>query len=170
MTRADAPSAFAAGDAVQTPLGKGVVREARNRRRVLVEVHGRSLIFEAAQLTAVRPAQRRTLDARSRPAQVDDPESSAPSHRTHSSRAAVQGGSRRPRQVDLHGLTVEAALERVDQALDRAMQDDVDELHVVHGRSGGRLRQAVHRRLAVIPSVRAFGLDPRNAGVTIVHL
>lgn len=32
----------------------------------------------------------------------------------------------------------------------------------------GRLRAAVHRYLAALPSVARFGLDPRNAGVTRV--
>lgn len=152
MTRADAPRTFNAGDAVQTPLGRGVVREARNSRRVLVDVQGRALIFEAAALAAVTPAK---------PAKA-------------AARAHDGAGPRRAadvaRQVDLHGLHVDAALERVDRALDRAMQDDVAELHIIHGRSGGRLRQAVHKRLSAISSIRAFGVDPRNAGVTIVRL
>ena len=59
---------------------------------------------------------------------------------------------------------------RVDSALDAAMRADVAELRVIHGRGGGRLRAALHRRLAGIASVRAFALDPRNEGVTVVRL
>ena len=44
------------------------------------------------------------------------------------------------------------------------------EARVIHGRSGGRLKAAVHGRLKTMPSVRAFRLDPRNPGVTIVQL
>jgi dsDNA-specific endonuclease/ATPase MutS2 len=40
----------------------------------------------------------------------------------------------------------------------------------VHGRSGGRLRAALHRQLREVPAVRAFRLDPANAGVTIVEI
>ena len=43
-------------------------------------------------------------------------------------------------------------------------------LRVIHGRSGGRLRGALHRQLHGLPSVRAFRLDPANDGVTIVEL
>jgi dsDNA-specific endonuclease/ATPase MutS2 len=40
----------------------------------------------------------------------------------------------------------------------------------IHGRSGGRLRGALHGRLRQIAAVREFRLDPRNPGVTIVSL
>jgi dsDNA-specific endonuclease/ATPase MutS2 len=39
----------------------------------------------------------------------------------------------------------------------------------IHGRSGGRIRSALHRHLRAFPSVRAFRLDPTNEGVTIVQ-
>jgi DNA mismatch repair protein MutS2 len=148
-------TAFAAGDPVQTAFGKGIVREVRNQGRVLVEVQGRALLFEAAALTHVagdrkRPAR---LRASARPARPP-----APDH-TH-----------RVRDLDLHGLTVDEAMARVDSALDAAMRADVAELRVIHGRGGGRLRAALHRRLAGIPTVRAFALDPRNEGVTVVRL
>ena len=41
------------------------------------------------------------------------------------------------------------------------------EVRVIHGRSGGRVKQAVHARLREL-SVRSVRLDPRNPGVTIV--
>lgn len=72
-------------------------------------------------------------------------------------------------EVDLHGLTIEEALDRMQHALNEALLADVDELRLIHGRSGGRLRGALHRRLQETPSVR-FRLDPRNEGVTIVSL
>lgn len=72
--------------------------------------------------------------------------------------------------MDLHGLTVEEALGRAERALSEALLADLVELRLIHGRSGGRIRAALHQRLRQIPSVRAFGLDPRNEGVTIVRL
>jgi len=41
------------GDRVQTPLGKGVVTEVRNERRLLVEVQGRSVRFEMADVSPI---------------------------------------------------------------------------------------------------------------------
>jgi DNA mismatch repair protein MutS2 len=72
--------------------------------------------------------------------------------------------------IDLHGLTVEEALGRVQEALSEALLADVDELRLIHGRSGGRIRAALQRRLRETPGVRSFRRDPRNDGVTIVKL
>jgi DNA mismatch repair protein MutS2 len=72
--------------------------------------------------------------------------------------------------VDLHGLTVEEALARAELALNDAMLADLPELRLIHGRSGGRIKAALYRRLGTISAVRAVRLDPRNAGVTIVTL
>lgn len=146
---------FRAGDSVQTPLGKGVVREARSGGWLLIEVKGRSVVLDDA---AVAPLddQRRRRTKDTAPTEA----ASAPSPDTS---AAV-------REVDLHGLTVEDALARAEQALNDALLADASELRLIHGRSGGRIRAALHRRLGEISAVHAFRLDPRNAGVTVVHL
>lgn len=146
---------FRAGDAVQTALGKGVVREARSGGRLLIDVKGRSVVFDDA---AVAPLgdQRRRRAKDTAPTEA----ASAPS----TDRSAVV------REVDLHGLTVEDALARAEQALNDALLADASELRLIHGRSGGRIRAALHRRLGEIAAVRAFRLDPRNPGVTVVHL
>jgi DNA mismatch repair protein MutS2 len=72
--------------------------------------------------------------------------------------------------VDLHGLTVEEALARIEAALNDALLADMAQVRFVHGRSGGRIRSALHHRLRQIASVRHFFVDPRNEGVTIVEL
>ena len=57
---------------------------------------------------------------------------------------------------------------RIDEALDRALRAGHAELRFIHGRSGGRLRAALHGRLRQIPTAKGFRIDPRNPGVTIV--
>jgi DNA mismatch repair protein MutS2 len=141
---------FAPGDAVQTPHGKGVVREVRNNRRLLVQVQERSLVVAESDVTAAtaprRPAAHRVAAA------ADEPRSGAPT------------------EVDLHGLHVDESLARIDAALDAALRAGDREVRFIHGRSGGRLRGALHGRLRQIAAVREFRLDPRNPGVTIVSL
>lgn len=159
---------FLPGTDVQSPFGKGVVRDVRNNGRVLVEVQGRTILMDARTLTplaAAMPSRRRAPAREGR----DSPEGAGASAvgASQGRRVAQAHGVR---ALDLHGLTVEEALVRVGQVLDGAMRDDVEELRVIHGRSGGRLRAALHRHLSAIPSVRAFALDPRNEGVTIVRL
>lgn len=150
---------------IQTTMGKGIVREVRNNGRLLVDVQGRALVFDASAVRAIGGAPGGTSGKatggrrEARDAVAAD-----------AMQADVPGRAARSREVDLHGLTVEGATARVDITLDACMRDDVGELRVIHGRSGGRLRAALHQRLARIPSVRRFGLDPHNPGVTIVTL
>jgi len=124
---------------------------------VLVEVRGRALIFDQPELSSAGDRRRRS-NRRDAPV-----EQYTPSHAARSRRNAAA-------EVDLHGLTVERALERAERALDDALLADFQELRFIHGRSGGRIRLALHGWLRTVASVRSFRLDPRNEGVTIVSL
>ncbi len=65
-------------------------------------------------------------------------------------------------------MTAEEAVAAVDAFLDDAILASHTEVRIIHGRSGGRLRAAVHKRLRAISSVRSFRLDETNPGVTVV--
>jgi DNA mismatch repair protein MutS2 len=67
-------------------------------------------------------------------------------------------------------MTVEEAVTALDTFLNDALLAGHADVRVIHGRSGGRLKAAVHARLKQLVAVRAFRLDPANAGVTIVTL
>ena len=170
-------SRFKTGELVQTRLGKGVVREVRTNGRLVVEVHGRAVVVEEE---AVAPLESRERSAgRRKPARRNaakafrETRPPEPAPRVFARR--VSGRPERlsgvaPTEVDLHGLTVEEALARTEQALNDALLADLSALRLIHGKSSGRIRAALHRRLREISTVRAFRLDPRNAGVTIVSL
>jgi DNA mismatch repair protein MutS2 len=148
---------FAPGDEVHVAaLGKGVVREVRNGGRYLVELKGRSIVAAERQLTAV--SGRKRVDARG----SSSSQTSAPNASGTASHFATS--------LDLHGMTVEEAVAALDTFLNDALLAGHAEVRVIHGRSGGRLRAAVHARLKQLPVVRALRLDPANAGVTIVTL
>lgn len=143
---------FEPGDHVLVPsLGKGIVREVRRGQRYLVEIKGRSLLVHVAQLSAVD-------ERKSRKAAAGQP---APESPTRAHAAA---------SLDLHGLTTDEAVGALDTFLNDALLAGLAEVRVIHGRSGGRLKRAVHTRLKAISSVRAFRIDPHNAGVTIITL
>jgi DNA mismatch repair protein MutS2 len=147
-----------AGAAVQTPFGKGVVREVRNGGRLLVDVGGRALVVSDTDVTALESPRREDRSARR-------------GARERRATPRVLPGSRpAAREVDLHGLTVEEALARVESALNDAILADMAQVRFIHGRSSGRIRGALHRRLKEIATVRHFLVDPRNDGVTIVEL
>ena len=86
---------------------------------------------------------------------------------TPASRSSTRTGS--PPQLDLHGLTTIEAIAALDRFINDAIIDGHESVRVIHGRSGGRLKAAVHRRLREIGSVRRFRVDAANAGVTILE-
>lgn len=148
--------AFSPGDSVHVAsLGKGVVREARSRDRYVVELKGRLLTVDAAQLTRIgerRTRQRGSLDAAS---------SVGPD---------VPTRAHAPASIDLHGLTSDEAIKALDAFLNDAILAGLPEVRVIHGRSGGRLKAAVHTRLKSLAVVRGVRGDPANPGVTLVAL
>jgi DNA mismatch repair protein MutS2 len=151
---------FVAGDRVHVAtLGTGVVREVRNGGRYLIELKGRSMVVAGSQL---QPAPERRA---AKPHQEKKP----PSER----RSATDSAAVIPvpsRVLDLHGKTVLEALDALDSFLNDALLEGFDDVQVIHGRSGGKLKAAVHGRLRQLPSVRAFRVDPNNPGVTMVRL
>jgi len=136
-------------------IGKGLVREVRNGGRYLVEVKARQIIAAAAQLTPV--------EERKPPAAARRPEQAVSSDE-------VSTGLNATASIDLHGLTTAEAVAALDSFLNDAILAGVAQVRVIHGRSGGRLKAAVHNRLRVVTSVRGFRLDETNGGVTIVTL
>ena len=146
--------AFSPGDHVHVAtFGKGIVREVRNGGRYLIEVKGRSMVVRAEQLAPLEPRKARPAAATSVPPAI--PETLTRSHA--------------PGSLDLHGMTAEGAVAALDEFVNDAILAGIDEVRVIHGRSGGILKEAVHRRLAQLPAIRFFRVDPGNPGVTIVQ-
>ena len=148
---------FSPGDSVHVAaLGKAIVREARKRGHYLVEVKGRTMIVAESQLSAVVESKRGRRAPAARVLPPPDPHTA--------------GGTNASSSIDLHGMTTDEAVAALDEFLNEAILSSVAEVRVIHGRSGGRLKGAVHARLRQLPSIRAFRIDPANPGVTIVTL
>ena len=147
---------FVPGDHVHVALlGKGTIREVRNGGAYLVEVKGLLIVATADRLTA-QEAPRKPARAKS-----------ATVVRTNDRDLGAAGEAP---SLDLHGLTVDEALEAVNAFLNRSFLAGSAEVRIIHGRSGGRLKSAVQAHLRGMNAVRGFALDPRNPGVTIVTL
>lgn len=145
---------FSAGDAVHVrALGSGVVREVRNGDRYLVDIKGRAMVVFVDQLTPVEPVRRRRGGREA-----------AVTVRLPGDRTAAAAG----RALDLHGKTVDEAIDALDGFLNQMLLDGQAFVRIIHGRSGGRIKVAVQKRLREMPSVRSYRLDPGNPGVTIV--
>ena len=143
------------GSVVQTPLGKGVVLEVRNNSRLLVDVRGRSVELRSADVSVI------------------DGRGSAPRTVRSSVQPAVSPVSCQrdvPLDVDLHGMTVDEALSCAANAVNNALLSNQPQVRFIHGRSGGKIRGALHRWLRGIPAVSDSRLDAHNPGITVVTL
>ena len=78
-----------------------------------------------------------------------------------------------PAEVNLIGMTVEEARERVDKVLDDAALSDRREIRLVHGFGAGKLRKAVAEMLEGHPQVSSWrlgGPSEGGGGATVVEL
>jgi DNA mismatch repair protein MutS2 len=72
--------------------------------------------------------------------------------------------------IDLHGLAVDEARNRVAGHISRAILAGLDRVEVIHGIGTGRLKAAITKDLRAIAAVRAVKPHPTNPGVTVVYL
>ena len=76
-------------------------------------------------------------------------------------------------EIDLHRLTVDEAILKLDEFIYKAFQDGHYRVWVIHGNGSGILRQEVRRYLSKHPLVRSQRpADPQRggAGATQVEL
>ncbi len=76
-------------------------------------------------------------------------------------------------ELDLHGLHVEEALARLEPFLNDVFLAGLIEVHIIHGKGSGALRQAVQETLRKHPLVKSFrsGIYGEGGpGVTIVRI
>jgi len=148
---------FSPGDAVHVAaLGKGIVRDVRKGGRYRVEIKGSLLDVAGSQLTLSAPVRVPRRARRTAAAETPDPAAS---------RADVPLC-----EIDLHEKTVPEGLEAFNAFMNTALLEGQAEVRIIHGFSHGRIKAAVHAQLKRMSSIRGFGLDPRNPGVTIVRL
>lgn len=73
-------------------------------------------------------------------------------------------------EFDLHGMTVQEALNFIDNTISRAVLDGISRISFIHGIGGGALKKALHHRCAELKVVTSYKLDISNPGVTLVFL
>lgn len=80
----------------------------------------------------------------------------------HNERRSPAGAS--SGEIDLHGLTVDEALPKLDSFLHSAFRAGYYEVRIVHGKGSGILRREVDRYLSSHPLVRSHRLADRYHG------
>lgn len=76
-------------------------------------------------------------------------------------------------ELNVMGMTADEALYEVENFLDKAVTDNLEEVKIIHGTGTGKLRKAISERLARHRNVESFRLGrygEGETGVTIVKL
>ncbi len=76
-------------------------------------------------------------------------------------------------EVNVIGMTVDQAVDRVSRFLDDTLVTDIHEVRIVHGHGTGQLRKGLHQFLKGHPLVMKYSAAPENqggGGATIVEL
>lgn len=76
-------------------------------------------------------------------------------------------------ELNLRGLTVDEAIRKVESYLDSAVMSSWDEVRLVHGKGTGALREAVHKYLSGLKTIKEYRLGKwgeGDSGVTVVLL
>jgi len=73
-------------------------------------------------------------------------------------------------ELNLLGLRVEEALEKLDRFMDKAVVQGISRAKIIHGIGTGRLMNAVKNRLLETKYIKNIERDERNAGITLVEL
>ena len=76
-------------------------------------------------------------------------------------------------ELNVIGMTVDQAIDRVSQFLDDTLVTDLHEVRIVHGHGTGQLRKGLHAFLKTHPLVQKYHTAPENqggGGATIVEL
>lgn len=133
---------IAVGDSVKYGLSKGVVL-AINKKEATINSNGISLRVPIYALKKYHNnAQKQTTGIK---LSVPRPKNASVS-------------------LDLHGLRVDEALERLDKFISDALLAGFNEVSVFHGMGTGKLARAVSEFLKAHPSVESFSDAPANAG------
>ena len=124
--------------------------------RVEVAVKGKRMVCRTGELNALTGAEQPS-GRRPAPRRVSTPDV----------------GELPPKELQLRGERVEAALERLDAYLDRVLLAGLPEVRVVHGHGTGKLKRAVRELLDHHPAVlkwRPGGRGEGGDGATVVSI
>jgi DNA mismatch repair protein MutS2 len=142
---------------------------------VIVRALKKRGIVSAILKPGVYRVQVGALTMTAREDELDTPPASKKGRRLSPATAAPTTGegpqeSGVPTSLDLHGLTVGEARNRVAGYISRAILAGHERVEIIHGIGSGKLKDVVAKDLTSIAAVRAVKPHPTNPGVTLVWL
>ncbi len=142
---------------VRTLKRRGVVVETLKVGVYRVQVGAMTITAREDDLEAPAPSKKKNRRQTPASAEVE-----------HDRRPVVSTSE--PSSIDLHGLTVDDARNRVAGYISRAILAGLERVEIVHGIGTGRVKAAITKDLRSLSVVRAVKPHPTNPGVTVVFL
>jgi DNA mismatch repair protein MutS2 len=96
--------------------------------------------------------------------------SSSPSNSKSVTFPMLSKSDRVPLTLDLHGLTVDEAVRKLENWLNECIVAGHGAVKIVHGLGTGRVQRATHETLQRYSAVRAFRINDLNPGETDVYI
>jgi DNA mismatch repair protein MutS2 len=150
-------------------LGDTVFLDTLNSEGTIVELDGKEVLVQVGNLRVkAKYNDIRKRDRSERRAEQRRKPIYEPSTQTIAPRVESPG-----MELDLRGLRVEEALEKLDRYIDAAYLSGLPFGRIIHGKGTGRLREAIKEYLeahTLVSKVVPANTKDGGAGVTIVHM
>jgi DNA mismatch repair protein MutS2 len=135
---------------------------------VVLEVNGSNLVVAFGQLRSVVKADRVEIVSHNEVKKTRENYTTARINREINDRKL----NFKPR-IDVRGLRAEEGLQKIQEFIDEAIMVEANELHILHGKGNGVLRELIRSFLKSEPAVKKFRdehVQFGGSGITIVEL
>ncbi len=135
---------------------------------IVLEINGSNLVVAFGQLRSVVKADRVELISHNEVKKTKENYTAARINREINDRKL----NFKPR-IDLRGMRAEEGLQKMQEFIDEAIMVDAHELHILHGKGNGILRELIRAYLKAEPAVKNFRdehVQFGGSGITIVEM
>jgi len=135
---------------------------------IVLEINGTNLVVAFGQLRSVVKRDRVEIISRNEVKKTKENYTTARVNREINDRKL----NFKPR-IDVRGMRAEEGLQKIQEFIDEAIMVEANELHVLHGKGNGILRELIRAYLKSEPAVKKFRdehVQFGGSGITIVEL
>jgi len=135
---------------------------------IILEIHGSNLVVAFGQLRSVVKHDRVELISHNEVKKTKENYATSQVNREINDRKL----NFKPR-IDVRGMRAEEGLQKIQEFIDEAIMVEAHELHILHGKGNGILRELIRAYLKSEPAVKKFRdehVQFGGSGITIVEM
>ena len=149
-------------------IGSWVKLKDQETPGIILEINGNNLVIVFGQLRSVVKRDRVEIVSHNEVKKTKENYTTARINREINERKL----NFKPR-IDVRGMRAEEGLQKIQEFIDEAIMVEVNELHILHGKGNGILRELIRAYLKSEPAVKKFRdehVQFGGSGITIVDL